>query len=118
MITAQLEPALKDARAGEHFQFERHGYFIADPVDSNPARRFQSAVTLRDPGKISEEVACASDDKRMKINYAVQGNGPPMIMLSRALRFKYRRWSSRSVWKNCAAGNARQRIHDESRMDA
>jgi glutaminyl-tRNA synthetase len=49
VITAQLEPALKDARAGEHFQFERHGYFAADAVDSRPgAPVFNRAVTLRD----------------------------------------------------------------------
>ncbi|MDB5812481.1 MAG: glutaminyl-tRNA synthetase [Betaproteobacteria bacterium] len=49
VITAQLEPALKDANAGEHFQFERHGYFVADRVDSKPgAPVFNRAVTLRD----------------------------------------------------------------------
>ncbi len=49
VITAQLEPSLRDARAGEHFQFERHGYFIADHVDSKPgAPVFNRAVTLRD----------------------------------------------------------------------
>ena len=49
IITAQLEPALKEAKAGEHFQFERHGYFIADLVDSQPgAPVFNRAVTLRD----------------------------------------------------------------------
>ncbi len=49
VITAQLEPALKDARPGEHFQFERHGYFIADHVDSKTgAPVFNRAVTLRD----------------------------------------------------------------------
>ena len=30
VITAQLEPALKDAKPEERFQFERHGYFCAD----------------------------------------------------------------------------------------
>src|SRR6266536_1805076 len=49
VISAQLEPALKDAKAEEHFQFERHGYFIADRVDSKPAEpKFNRAVTLRD----------------------------------------------------------------------
>jgi glutaminyl-tRNA synthetase len=49
VITAQLEPALKDAKAGAHFQFERHGYFVADAVDSRPgAPVFNRAVTLRD----------------------------------------------------------------------
>jgi glutaminyl-tRNA synthetase len=49
VITAQLEPALKDARAEECFQFERHGYFVADRVDSIAgAPVFSRTVTLRD----------------------------------------------------------------------
>ncbi len=49
MITAQLEPALKEARAEDRFQFERHGYFVADRVDSRAgAPVFNRAVTLRD----------------------------------------------------------------------
>ena len=49
IITAQLEPALQNARPEEHFQFERHGYFIADRVDSKTgAPVFNRAVTLRD----------------------------------------------------------------------
>ncbi len=49
VITAQLEPALKDAKAEEWFQFERHGYFVADRVDSTPAEpKFNRAVMLRD----------------------------------------------------------------------
>ena len=49
VITARLEPALKDARPEERFQFERHGYFTADRVDSGPgAPKFNRAVTLRD----------------------------------------------------------------------
>jgi glutaminyl-tRNA synthetase len=49
VITAQLEPALREARLEERFQFERHGYFVADRVDSRPgAPVFNRAVTLRD----------------------------------------------------------------------
>ncbi len=49
IITAYLEPALKDARPEEHFQFERHGYFVADRVDSKPgAPVFNRTVTLKD----------------------------------------------------------------------
>ena len=44
-MAAQLEPALKDAKAGESFQFERHGYFSADRGG------FNRAVTLRDSWK-------------------------------------------------------------------
>ena len=48
-VTAQLEPALKDAKAEEQFQFERHGYFVADRADSPPgAPKFNRTVTLRD----------------------------------------------------------------------
>ncbi len=49
VITAQLEPALKNAKAEERFQFERHGYFVADRVDSRDGRPvFNRAVTLKD----------------------------------------------------------------------
>jgi glutaminyl-tRNA synthetase len=48
-VTAQLEAALKEAKAEEQFQFERHGYFVADSADSAPgAPKFNRAVTLRD----------------------------------------------------------------------
>ncbi|HEY8430827.1 MAG TPA: glutamine--tRNA ligase/YqeY domain fusion protein, partial [Sandaracinaceae bacterium] len=36
VIQAQLEPALRDAEPEARFQFERHGYFMADRVDSRP----------------------------------------------------------------------------------
>jgi glutaminyl-tRNA synthetase len=49
MVDACLEPALRDAKPEERFQFERHGYFVADLVDSKPgAPVFNRAVTLRD----------------------------------------------------------------------
>jgi glutaminyl-tRNA synthetase len=49
IITAFVEPALAGAVAEEHFQFERHGYFVADLVDHNPGRLvFNRTVTLRD----------------------------------------------------------------------
>ena len=51
-VTARLEAALKDAQPEERFQFERHGYFVADRVDSKPgAPVFNRAVTLRDSWK-------------------------------------------------------------------
>jgi len=49
VIRAQLEPALKHALPEERFQFERHGYFVADRIDSKPgAPVFNRAVTLKD----------------------------------------------------------------------
>ncbi len=41
-LTAQLEPRLAAAQAGERFQFERHGYFVRDRDG------FNRTVTLRD----------------------------------------------------------------------
>ena len=48
-IRAQLEPSLKKAKAEDKFQFERHGYFVADIKDSKDgAPVFNRTVTLRD----------------------------------------------------------------------
>jgi glutaminyl-tRNA synthetase len=49
IITAFVEPALAQAKPEENFQFERHGYFVADLVDHRPDRPvFNRTVTLRD----------------------------------------------------------------------
>jgi len=46
---AKVEPALNAANPEERFQFERHGYFVADYADSTPGKPiFNRAVTLRD----------------------------------------------------------------------
>ena len=42
VIRAHLEPSLKEAKAHERFQFERHGYFVAERGG------FNRTVTLRD----------------------------------------------------------------------
>src|SRR5690606_18351665 len=38
IITAYVEPALDQAQAEDRFQFERHGYFIADRENSKPGK--------------------------------------------------------------------------------
>ena len=49
VISAQLEPSLKDAKPEDRFQFERHGYFVADRKDSVTGKPvFNRTVTLRD----------------------------------------------------------------------
>jgi glutaminyl-tRNA synthetase len=49
VITAFVEPALAHAAAEERFQFERHGYFVADLRDHAPGRPvFNRTVTLKD----------------------------------------------------------------------
>lgn len=44
IVDAQVEPALRDTRSRQSYQFERHGYFIAD----YDGRSFNRTVTLRD----------------------------------------------------------------------
>ncbi len=58
LTDAYLEPALKQAEADSHYQFERTGYFIPDR-SSNPERPvFNRAVTLRDTwARIEKELA-------------------------------------------------------------
>jgi glutaminyl-tRNA synthetase len=48
-IQAWLEPALREAKPEDRFQFERHGYFVADRTDSQAgAPVFNRTVTLKD----------------------------------------------------------------------
>jgi glutaminyl-tRNA synthetase len=46
---AKLEPSLKAAAPGSHWQFERVAYFYADPIESKlGAPVFNRTVTLKD----------------------------------------------------------------------
>ncbi len=48
-ITVQLESSLQSVNPGDCFQFERHGYFVADRIDSVKGKPvFNRTVTLRD----------------------------------------------------------------------
>jgi glutaminyl-tRNA synthetase len=44
LVAAQVEPSLRDMRSREPYQFERHGYFVAD----YDGLTFNRTVTLRD----------------------------------------------------------------------
>jgi glutaminyl-tRNA synthetase len=49
VISAWVEPGLAAAKPDDKFQFERHGYFVADRVDSQPGKPvFNLAVGLKD----------------------------------------------------------------------
>jgi glutaminyl-tRNA synthetase len=49
VITAYLEPGMAAAQPDQRYQFERHGYFVADRVDSAPGKPvFNRIVTLKD----------------------------------------------------------------------
>ncbi|MEO0051722.1 MAG: glutamine--tRNA ligase/YqeY domain fusion protein [candidate division WOR-3 bacterium] len=58
----KLEPALRDVKPGERFQFERLGYFCADLRDCQPDRLvFNRTVTLKDTwAKIEQKLKQAS----------------------------------------------------------
>ena len=47
LVEAQLEPSLRDTRSRQTYQFERHGYFVADYDELT----FNRTVTLRDSWK-------------------------------------------------------------------
>lgn len=49
VITAYVEPGVSTVQPDEKLQFERHGYFVADRVDSKAGKPvFNRAVTLKD----------------------------------------------------------------------
>jgi glutaminyl-tRNA synthetase len=45
VITAYVEPSLANSTAGQHFQFERHGYFVADRIDHTPGKLVFNRIT-------------------------------------------------------------------------
>jgi glutaminyl-tRNA synthetase len=48
-LTAKAEPSVREANPGEHYQFERVGYFVADAkISSCGAPVFNRTVTLKD----------------------------------------------------------------------
>ena len=56
VITGYVEPALKDAKAGDRFQFQRLGYFCVDPDTTTDKLVFNRTVGLRDSwAKIQEK---------------------------------------------------------------
>ena len=47
-ITAYVEPSLKNAQLGSHYQFERVGYFCVDPDSTGAKLVFNRTITLQD----------------------------------------------------------------------
>ena len=49
VVTAIVEPSLANAKPDDKFQFERHGYFVADRIDHKAEKPvFNLAVGLKD----------------------------------------------------------------------
>ena len=52
ILTAYLEPGLKQANPEDRYQFERHGYFVADRFDHTTDKPvFNRCVGLKDTWK-------------------------------------------------------------------
>ncbi|MBQ3921918.1 MAG: glutamine--tRNA ligase, partial [Spirochaetales bacterium] len=51
VITAKSEPSLAEVKPGEHFQFLRQGYFVADDDYTAAKPVFNKAVALKDSWK-------------------------------------------------------------------
>lgn len=45
VVTAYVEPSLAAAQPDQKFQFERHGYFVADRHDHAPSRPVFNRIT-------------------------------------------------------------------------
>ncbi|MGA1252480.1 MAG: glutamine--tRNA ligase/YqeY domain fusion protein [Burkholderiaceae bacterium] len=56
VLRVPMEPSLSQANPEDRFQFERHGYFVADRVDSqHGAPVFNRTVTLKDSWSVHTE---------------------------------------------------------------
>jgi glutaminyl-tRNA synthetase len=65
---AVAEHSLRNASAGDRFQFERQGYFIADSEDSTASKLvFNRTITLRDTwARISDEASAPTGERKTK----------------------------------------------------
>src|SRR5512139_2844562 len=73
-----LEPGLANTPSGERFQFVRHGYFIADAVDSRPAAPvFNRIVELKDTYKGDRKTGSSvgGDGKKRTVRKAASPKG-------------------------------------------
>ena len=48
LLSCKAEPCLREADAGDRFQFERLGYFCVDPDSTEDKLVFNRTVTLKD----------------------------------------------------------------------
>jgi glutaminyl-tRNA synthetase len=75
---ARLEPALADAPPGTWYQFLRHGYFFADPVDSRPgAPIWNRTITLKDTWAAKGGAKPAADARKPREKKPATGPEAP-----------------------------------------
>ncbi len=70
-----VEPELQGAQAGNHYQFERLGYFCLDGLDSTPGKPvFNRTATLRDTwARIEEKLKTDSQKVRRSLSAKTPG---------------------------------------------
>ena len=79
-----LEPSLAAAKPGDRFQFERQGYFFADPVDSKPGKPvFNRIVTLKDSwtkkgAEVSEQEKATAPKSQKAATHPSKGEATPL----------------------------------------
>lgn len=86
---ALIEPAVITEKPDERFQFERQGYFYADPIDytdANPV--FNKIVGLKDSYTVKKETP-ASESKSQVKKVQIDGETEPMSKAEQALFDKY-----------------------------
>ncbi|AXH09321.1 glutamine--tRNA ligase [Malaciobacter halophilus] len=89
---ALVEPAVIDDKKDERFQFERQGYFYADPIDySDEHPVFNKIVSLKDSwAKKSKKVDNKPKEQKQEINKVqVHGEAEPMTEEQKLFFEKY-----------------------------
>jgi glutaminyl-tRNA synthetase len=68
IVKAYVEPGMKDVTPDTRLQFERHGYFVADRVDSVVGKPvFNRVTTLKDSGGSDiGHTRCDPENKKMQ----------------------------------------------------
>jgi glutaminyl-tRNA synthetase len=87
ITTARLEPSLATARAGDRVQFERHGFFFVDPVDSRDGRPvFNRTVPLKDTwAKLQAADNTVAPPTAARASAPAKSTQPEMAVAQRAL---------------------------------
>ena len=89
VLQARVEPGLASAAAGEHFQLERHGYFVIDPDSKPGAPVLGRTVTLKDSW--TKAAAKPPEPKLAKVKQIGKQSSPPVHELSVAANALHKR---------------------------
>ena len=87
IFEAFVEPSLDGVAPETRYQFERHGYFVADLRDTRPgAAVFNRAVTLRDSWGQKPGASAGQDRRRLELSRASGLRAPRLLRGHQPLR--------------------------------